>query len=365
MSDLRSSNSTLSKASGGATIDRKETKLYSLRGLLCFCLGNPGLISYYIPFFTRLQTLIPKTYGIIAISHIGHAPDLSPSMAYPGRALSLTEQVEAKVEFIKVLQNELASLELEQGVETDRGENPVKIALIGHSVGAEMCVQVMKRLDTVNATAIVPATADKDPDSFVPAPIEAAFLLFPTLANIAMTPNGRRLRPIFHFPLIQILPLFAYLLQPLIWTLRLFTTSSVLTSCSSANEHTPLASSTTSKATTSSIFTPHPVTLSLLSSPRTIHHVLNLARSEMTTIKEPDLGWYSQNDVKRRIWSYWGKSDGWVAEQGDEIKTILACEPGHEFEEEQEESSSERLRGTGKRLVDCVDNVPHAFCLGE
>lgn len=252
-----------------------------LDAILVFFPGNPGLIDYYNPFFDRLRRLIPETHGIVSISHVGH----SPQHHIAGPPLTLDEQIEIKSDFVRCLLDEVSP-------------RPVKISLMGHSVGAEMCIQVMKRNKA----------------------IDAAYLLFPTLAHIAQTPNGRRLQPIFHTPLLQLLPIFAYLLRPIVALLRLWNPRS-----------------------SSSIYAPHPVTLSLLASPRVISHVLHLARSEMKTITSPDLDWYAQN--RDRIWSYWGADDGWVGGEGDDIKAIL--------------------QGDHEQLIDCADNIPHAFCLGE
>lgn len=182
--------------------------------------------------------------------------------------------------------------------------------------------------------------------------INAAFLLFPTLAHIAQTPNGRRLQPIFHTPLIQLLPFLCYIIKPLVWLLRL--------------------ASTLSKPTSSSIYAPNRTTLSMLNSPSTVHHVLRLARSEMETINTPDFAWYT-TEMKReqcRLWSYWGKNDGWVADKGDEIKAILKgggrgrTEEETSREAEMEERTPLLAGGVGEQVVDCVDSVPHAFCLG-
>lgn len=248
--------------------------------IIVFFPGNPGLIDYYGPFFDHLHSLIPETSAIASISHVGHCPQRSAR----GEPLTLDEQISVKSEFVQCLFDEIPE--------------STRVSLMGHSVGAEMCVQVMKRNPAVHA----------------------AYLLFPTLAHIARTPNGRRLQPIFHAPLLQLLPLFAYLLRPIVALLQLW-----------------------SPRTSSSIYDPHPVTLSLLASPPVISHVLHLARSEMKTITSPDLHWYATN--RDRIWSYWGADDGWVSNQGDDIKAIL--------------------QGDHERLVDCADNIPHAFCLGE
>lgn len=298
-------------------------------------LGNPGLVDYYIPFLLKLQSTIPPHFALLAHSHIGH----SPSLAHPPIPLNLNEQIEAKVEFVRCLQAELN--EARRAEETEA--RPVRLGFIGHSVGSEIIVQTMRHLERSNrdvenlsgSAAVFDMSFD----------ITASFLLFPTVSHIAETPNGRSLRPIFNPPLIQLLPLLCIMIQPLIWTLR--TALSILPSSMSFPG-------------LGSIYVPNATTLSFLSSPQTVKSVLHLARSEMSTIKAPDLDWYRQQ--RKRIWSYWGEPDGWVGTQGDGVKKVLreGKGEGERVEEEHEEHAEQ-----SGRVIDCVDNIPHAFCLGR
>jgi hypothetical protein len=211
----------------------------------------------------------------------------------------------------------------------------MRIGLMGHSVGSEMVVQTIRRLET--GTWSEEDLSGTLRDTFK---INAAFLLFPTISHIAATPNGRRLQPIFNPPLIQLLPLLTYFLKPFLWLLSAF--AAVLPSSSS-----------------SSIYFPNATTLSFLSSPSTVKHVLNLAKSEMFTIREPDLEWYA--DTSDRLWTYWGKEDGWVGGQGTEVKRVMRShEMGNGSERVEQEDT-----GSRSRVVDCADNISHAFCLGQ
>jgi hypothetical protein len=95
-----------------------------------------------------------------------------------------------------------------------------------------------------------------------------------------------------------------------------------------------------------------PTTLALLSSRSTILAALTLARSEMALIRSPDLAWFAAN--RGRIWGYWGKNDGWV--QGSRAEEIMEALKGSSIEVEDE----------GPKLVrvwECVEGLPHAFCL--
>jgi hypothetical protein len=281
--------------------------------------GNPGLVEYYPPFLRSLQSLIPKSYALLSMGHVGH----SLSLSFQTEALTLDQQVSVKFDFLEKLRGELDTWALE---EESAGGAGTMVGLMGHSVGAEMAVRTMRLLES---------TEDKTPSTR----ITAAFLLFPTLAHIARTPNGHRLAPLFHSPLLELAPLLLTLLKPLFLLLNLL--------------HYLIPSLATSS---SSIYAPNPTTLQFLETPIVVSHVLRLARSEMESIKEPDLDWYARNGQagNGRVFSYWGADDGWVGKEGDAVKEALRGE--------QEEKSDEE--GV-TRLIECKDNIPHAFCLGE
>ena len=120
--------------------------------------GNPGLLNYYIPFLNHLHGLLPASHAILSTSHIGH----SPHLAAPKQSLDLLSQLEAKVELTRCLRTSLDRWAEEE----TKGE----LNLMGHSVGAWMACEVMKKL---------------------PEEVDAGLLLFPTLAWIADSWNGR------------------------------------------------------------------------------------------------------------------------------------------------------------------------------
>ena len=283
--------------------------------------GNPGLVDYYVPFLLKLQTLIEPHFALLAHSHIGH----SPTLPHPNIPLTLTEQIDAKVQLVESLSKELAEARRQEGLDA-RG---IRIGFIGHSVGSEIIVQTMRQVDRKHARS-----EEQDDAS---CKVVASFLLFPTVAHIAETPNGRKLRPIFKPPLIDLLPFICSLIQPLIWTIR--SLLSIIPSNLPGSR---------------SIYAPNATTLTFLSSPSTVKNVLHLAKSEMSTIKAPDLDWFESE--RGRLWSYWGEPDGWVGTQGNDVKNVLRGVKGDRVEQDSKDSN---------RVVDCVDSIPHAFCLGE
>lgn len=93
-----------------------------------------------------------------------------------------------------------------------------------------------------------------------------------------------------------------------------------------------------------------PTTLALLRSSETIRHVLELSRSEMDCILEPDLEWFASQkvaDPSKGLFGAWSANnlDGWVGREGPMVRDCLGGEESHR--------------------VELLEGVPHAFCLSE
>lgn len=125
-------------------------------------LGNPGLLDYYIPFLNALHALLPHSHAIISTSHIGH----TPSLKAPSQPLSLAQQLEVKVELVNSLRTYLDTWAIETDVPSPR------LCLMGHSVGSWFMCELMKKLSSK---------------------IHAGYMLFPTVAWISESWNGRTL----------------------------------------------------------------------------------------------------------------------------------------------------------------------------
>jgi hypothetical protein len=98
---------------------------------------KPGLISYYDEFLSVIHATCPQSYEVIGIGHEGHSADYSLSylealnrpatfgtQPIPG----LQKQIKTKIEYIDELRHQY-------------GED-VKLAIMGHSVGAYICQEV-------------------------------------------------------------------------------------------------------------------------------------------------------------------------------------------------------------------------------
>ncbi|WVF71555.1 hypothetical protein IAT40_006363 [Kwoniella sp. CBS 6097] len=272
--------------------------------MIIFILGNPGLLGYYPPCLTHLHSLLPDDHAILATSHIGHSTTIPP----PPSALDLNQQLASKVELVQSIREYLDEWASEAG----STQAKPKLCLMGHSVGAWLLCEVMKKLNSTSTSN----SSDKSQDIPV---VEAGYLLFPTLGWIANTWNGWTLWPIFHRPFKPLLPLLSPLIRPILP----FTTLP-------------------------------PTSLSLVRNPKVIEHVLHLSRSEMDLIREPDVEWFKTQNVrgesegaKNGLYGVWagGNLDGWVGKDGPIVQ--------------------EALGGPEGGRVKVLNGVPHAFCLTQ
>lgn len=125
--------------------------------------GNPGLLGYYPPFLNHLYSLLPAGHALISMSHNGHTPDLIA----PDQPLDLPAQLDSKIEITEALRSSLDVW----AAETIAAKP--KLALMGHSVGAWLLCEVMKRVKS--------------------GVVDTGYMLFPTLGWLAHSWNGRTL----------------------------------------------------------------------------------------------------------------------------------------------------------------------------
>lgn len=132
-----------------------------------------------------------EEYAIWGVGHAGHdiPPGYVPPSVKGSHSISPTDDF-VTVSFDAILADhpELYTLEgqvihkecfINQYVPKD-----VKLYLIGHSIGAKICTELLARFSASSA-----ATETQRRQA-------SAYLLFPTLERMADTPNGRRLWPI-------------------------------------------------------------------------------------------------------------------------------------------------------------------------
>ena len=122
------------------------------------------MLGYYLPFLRYLHDLLPSTHAILATSHIGHSPSLPD--VYP--PVELHGQLDSKIELVQALRTSLDAWPGEN-------ESRPRLALMGHSLGGWLLMQVMQKLNTAEEV------------------VSAGYLLFPTVGWIAKSWNGRTL----------------------------------------------------------------------------------------------------------------------------------------------------------------------------
>jgi len=283
--------------------------------VLLFVPGNPGLVDFYIPYLSALQ----RRYGspasnqkalkltIIAKAHCGHSPALFAS----GRIQNLREtrtSLHAQIDSVAQIYDAIRQYYSPSSTDSvhDSGPRRTRIILAGHSVGAWIALQLLKRR----------------PD------VDALFLLFPTISNIGGTPNGRMLSWLFNSPF----PAIISRLSPV----------------------THLVSD----GVLQYLFQPWPtsqiaVLRSLISSPSTIRSTLSMAHEEMSLIKPLDESSSDRHLLAQfadRMYFYFAEKDNWVGKEREVIVKVL-------------ERTGHFLEDMEIRIMHGQEGVPHSFCI--
>nr|XP_028578171.1 lipid droplet-associated hydrolase [Podarcis muralis] len=144
------------------------------KALLLVIPGNPGLPGYYRAFLKKLYSCLNQQYPVWVVGQAGHCK-LPQGMKMIEETdvnklndgFGLRGQIEHKLSFIR------------KNVPKD-----VKLVLIGHSIGAYMIIEMMKRAQDVE--------------------ILRSLLLFPTVERMAESPQGKIMTPLltwFRYPL--------------------------------------------------------------------------------------------------------------------------------------------------------------------
>lgn len=152
---------------------------------LLFLPGNPGLIEYYRPFLSTLSTLLSRRINILGVSHAGfHTHQTAARPDAPGY-WTLSEQIAQKVQIVEWLGRQGSGDAQQQtaGRET-AGREPTRVIIAGHSVGAFIALEVLRAM-----------CEQRRERGGRPGEIEiiGGVMLFPTIVDIAKSPNGRLL----------------------------------------------------------------------------------------------------------------------------------------------------------------------------
>ncbi|KAG0704358.1 hypothetical protein DFH29DRAFT_911989 [Suillus ampliporus] len=174
-----------------------------------------------------------------------------------------------------------------------------RIVIAGHSVGSWVALQVLKLRS---------------------AAVSGVFFLFPTITNIACTPNGQRLSRLFRPPFPRITSQIARVLclVPLTILCRLFPEYPI-----------PQAQ----------------VLRSFLLSPSSIFAAMTMAHDEMLNIRELDAA--TLDKYQHQICFYFAEKDDWVDRGRETILQVFRADPGT------------------VKVVHGHRDIPHAFCINH
>ncbi|EFR04343.1 hypothetical protein MGYG_07352 [Nannizzia gypsea CBS 118893] len=353
--------SHVSRAEGGNT-----SALSPSTTLIYFISGNPGLISYYHLFFSLLSSDLSQSFS--------HDPGANGSYIIRGRSLGGFEVPEAQSVHVKgeedtnakspkarlySLDEQISFMErdLEVFVRTWQDaamqqrkldERPrANVIVMGHSVGAYMAMEIMRRRREKaglqrRVDGVVPqSTGANGGGDELGLDIIGGILLFPTVVDIAKSPNGRVLTKLLYIPSLPLLvSLFARFLVLILPEL-------VLYSIVSRFMRNPRKEAVET-------------TVSMLKNAHIVRQALHMAADEMKDIsadKWNDEIWgfssptHAPKDRLTKMVFYFGRNDHWVAEATR--KDII-----------QSKSRAEQ-DGSGPVLKVCEDGVAHGFCIGH
>ena len=144
-----------------------------------FITGNPGVISLYAPFFSRLEFLLNKS---------GHTRYHIYGSSLPGfelqsadREAKLPASLEQQIIHTEILINKMISSQFK-----DDKKAP-KVILMGHSIGCYILLEIFRRRNE-NISHL------KNID------LRGGILLFPTITHIGQSRNGKIASSLFQIP---------------------------------------------------------------------------------------------------------------------------------------------------------------------
>lgn len=259
--------------------------------LVFFISGNPGMISFYEPFLTKLHSLRAASSAAARFHICGHSYrgfETSPTAEHLTQPLSLEDQIR--------YQEKLLYEHVER--HTEVAGNPPKVILVGHSVGAYVLLEIISRHQrTMNKTAMK-GIHQEDPD------LIGGILLFPTIADIAKSPLGKVAKYVLRLPGFAIL--VGALAKGLVSVLPKSALMKLVKMATKFPDYAAIA------------------TASFIKSPIGVRQALHLAKDEMQTITRPKWqdevwgaatspGTNQRDTINSNIYAYWGEGDKWVA----------------------------------------------------
>ncbi|KAJ5165109.1 Protein of unknown function DUF2305 [Penicillium coprophilum] len=308
----------------GSPSDQKTT--------IFFISGNPGLIGYYHPFLSLLSKYLdqpkerhspsPPSFQIHGCSLSGF--EINEHQPSPSQDNGIDLNLEDQICFV---QGKLAALMADEPNlnGTVNSGTRQKVILIGHSVGAYIAMEILRR------------HREESPQSTFN--IVGGAMLFPTVKDIAASPSGQKLTT-----LLSIIPRLAVVVSFLARLLTFLLPTSLLR---------------------------YVIRMVMGDPPRSCfgHHlcffeesawgaasfvcVVYMAADEMKTItsdrwSDDVWGAASAREPIAKLFFYFGRNDHWVA---DQTRDDIVAVRGRKGEQ------------AGPTMIVCEEGLPHAFCL--
>lgn len=171
------------------------------RSIIFFLPGNPGLLGYYLEFLSLLSAAAPCSQCTIAGFSLGGF-DVSPSKS-PDSIASIQCPPGSSTGPLYSLQDQIILTHcridaLVQALSRNDGAR-YNVILIGHSVGAYIALEVIRRLHEERSEQDAPSYA-----------ISGAILLTPTVVDIAKSSHGKLVTPLLTYaPFLDVLAQWA------------------------------------------------------------------------------------------------------------------------------------------------------------
>ncbi|KAI3656150.1 hypothetical protein MP638_001266 [Amoeboaphelidium occidentale] len=345
------------------------------RLVLLFIPGNPGVIEFYREYLQCLFALISQhepNLEIVAVQHAGHGT--VPSTTEFDHIIS-TEYLSDKELFIRRNRMKGDSLfgyghgcyTLKEQVDHKCAlidellcTEGTRLVLIGHSVGAYMAVECMKRFeeDVEFFLGLFPTIENIGQSTKAqevrlllnPVGKELFFLgLFPTIENIGQSTKAQEVRLLLN-------PVGKELVKLLSMSLQ-YVKKDYLVALAKV-----IAGMTDEEAD---------ITIKelILSGPKTVENCVGLGIDEMNKINDLDLHFYDRNIHKMVL--YYGKGDKWTEPSENYYEKMIERFPhvaGYDDGEiscEEEEEYEREVIGLKRQIIECKKGIGHAFVLSN
>ncbi|OJJ95278.1 hypothetical protein ASPACDRAFT_48022 [Aspergillus aculeatus ATCC 16872] len=333
--------------------------------IIYFISGNPGLISYYYPFFTHL---------IEKLRAWSSEDDASPRLHLYGHSLAGFEvasppsdnntehyhDLEDQIRFVQRKLDDCVSRVVASEASASNRVNDdtlrPRVILIGHSVGTYIAMELIRRHRERTSAATSSSSSSSIDTNNASFPIISGILLFPTVVDIAKSPSGRKLTT-----LLTILPHLALIASLFARVLTTLLPASMLRTVVRLAMGSPPSAAVDT-------------TCRFLGSRRGVRQALHMAASEMYTINSDEWadevwGIASTPEAEKsltKLFFYYGRGDHWVAEETrEEIIALRGRGNGNGITEggSAKGGEGEGEGGRGPTMVVCEEGLPHAFCL--